>query len=113
MSWRAKRSLGRVLVYRVIVSLKVDQNGGREHGPLERLLQWGVSKGKVDEIFRRQCLEILVYQGCGLLTKFSRTSRMDFKLAEPLRLAHKTHLNSILGILCLNAIYQQRELYSP
>ena len=40
-------------MYRVIVSLKVDQNGGRENGPLERLLQWGVSKGKVDEIFRR------------------------------------------------------------
>lgn len=111
MSWLAKSSLGRVLVYRVIVSLKVDQNGGRENGPLERLLQWGVSKGKVDEIFRRQrldqiAIEVLVYQGCGFLTNFSRTSRMDFKLAEPLRLAHKTHLNSILGILCLNAIYQ-------
>lgn len=98
-------------MYRVIVSLKVDQNGGRENGPLERLLKWGVSKGKVDEIFRRQCIdqiaiEFLEYQGCGLLTKVSRTSRMDFKLAEPLRLAHKTHLNSILSILCPNAIYQ-------
>ena len=65
----------------------------------------------MDEIFRRQCLdqiaiEVLVYQGCGLLAKFSRTSRMDFKLAEPLRLAHKNYLNSILGILCPNAIYQ-------
>lgn len=111
MSWRAKSSLGRVLVYRVIVSLKVDQNGGRENGPLETLLQWGVSKGKVDEIFRRQCLdqiaiEFLVYQGCVSLTKVSRTSRMDFKLSEPLRLAHKTHLNAFLGILCPNAIYQ-------
>jgi len=109
VSWRAKSSLGRVLVYRVIVSLKVDQNGGRENGP--KMIQWGVSKGKVDEIFRRQCLdqiaiELLVYQGCGLLTKVYRTSRMDFKLAEPLRLAHKTNLNSILGILCPNAIYQ-------
>ena len=77
MSWRAKSSLGRVIVYRVMVSLKVDQNGGRENGPLERLLQRGVSQGKVVEIFRRQCLdqiaiEFLVYQGCVLLTKRGR-----------------------------------------
>ena len=69
-----------------------------------RKVKW--MKYSVGSVLTKLQFEVLVYQGCGLLTKFSRTSRMDFKLAEPLRLAHKNYLNSILGILCLNAIYQ-------